>query len=106
MWVRARRGKRITGTTLHVAVWAPDRPGTVLVPGTGRYVPLCGAQWAPDRWWPTGPGWSGWERHAHWPVCSRCVDASDAIRSALVEQFRNRILTLAESGVAHPVDTP
>lgn len=63
----------ITGDVLHLAVWAFDVPGTALLYGTGRYVPLCAGGGRPiEVWRATGPGYEHWATHAHWPVCLRC----------------------------------
>lgn len=72
IYLRAVTGRRVTGRVLHLSVWAPDPPGTALFAGTGRYVPACGRQVAPDQWRRTGPDYPGWAGHAHWRICTAC----------------------------------
>lgn len=80
-------GSIITGHVLHLAVWAPDAPGTTLVHG-GTWVALCSRPYArPIHYRVTGPGVRGWDRHAHWPTCTHCVRRWGALGAAGVEQF-------------------
>lgn len=77
----------ITGDVLHLAIWAHDRPGTALIYGTGRWVPLCGGNGRPvEAWVITGPWAERWPGHAHWPVCRRCRRLVDEFAETAAEQ--------------------
>ena len=88
------RGCRVhvTGDVLHLAVWATDPPGTALLYGTGRWVPLCGGHGHPvEVWAPTGDWDPGWAGHAHWPVCRRCCACLDHLYTERVVQAARHI---------------
>lgn len=80
-------GSIITGRVLHLAVWAPDAPGTTLIHG-GTWVALCSRPYArPVHYRATGPGYRGWHRHAHWPLCSHCSRHLAALGTAMLAQY-------------------
>lgn len=77
---------RVTGRVLHLSIPAPDPIGTTLIRGT-HAVPLCSGRGATvETWRTTGPGLPGWSRHAHWPVCHRCVRTMDRLLDDLNAQ--------------------
>lgn len=77
----------ITGEVLHLAVWAYDPPGTALIYGTGRWLPICGGKGRPvEKWRITGPWADGWAGHAHWPLCRRCQHVLDQLAATAAEQ--------------------
>lgn len=79
----------VTGDVLHLAVWAPDRPGTALLFGTGWWTPLCGGGGRHvEKWKITGPWAERWGGHAHWPVCRRCQHVLDELAAAAAVQTR------------------
>lgn len=82
------RRTHVTGDVLHLSVWAHDLPGTALLYGTGRRVPLCGGTASVALYRTTGNDFPGWERHSHFPVCRRCVRALDT----LVDDFNDQEL--------------
>lgn len=83
---------RPTGRVLHLATFIHDPRGTALLPGTGRWLPICGGTWRHvDRWAATGVGWDGWDRHAHWPVCSHCARRLDQLANDLIAQTERNI---------------
>jgi hypothetical protein len=87
----------ITGDVLHLAVWAFDEPGTALLYGTGRFVPLCGGGGRPiEVWRATGPGYGHWATHAHWPVCRVCQHVLDRLADVATQQAAARTLTREE----------
>jgi len=93
----------VTGDVLHLAVWATDPPGTALLYGTGRWVPLCGGHGHPvEKWAPTGEWRLGWAGHAHWPVCRRCITRWERLGNDRVEQHRRA----TENTRAVPHDGP
>lgn len=76
-----------TGRVLHLATFVLDPRGTALLPGTGRWLPLCGGGGRHvDQWAPTGPEYPGWTGHAHWRMCHHCVRALDRLLSDLNAQ--------------------
>lgn len=76
LYLRSAFGSRVTGNVLHLHVADRNSVADVAVCGS----PIGG------RWRRTGPGVRGWQRHAHWPVCTRCIRALAELRAALVEQ--------------------
>lgn len=77
----------VTGEVLHLTVWAPDPPGVALLYGTGRYSPVCGGGGRHvEKWKITGPWADGWQGHAHWPVCRRCIRVLEQLTAEAVEQ--------------------
>jgi len=96
------RRVHVTGDVLHLVVWAADPPGTALLYGTGRWVPLCGGHGHPVEVWASTGDWDpGWVGHAHWPVCRRCCARLDRLYTERVVQVaRHTDHTQAPSGAA------
>lgn len=96
----AREHGSITGTVLHLAVFAYDDPRNVAVRGMGRHVPLCGGRASVERWALTGPWADGWQRHAGWQLCLRCQRALDRLTGV-----RDAQVVRAASHDHEPADT-
>lgn len=75
-----RYGTHVTGDVLHLAVFNQSQDQRT----PSRWGPLCRTPLETVRL--TWPGVPGWQRHAHWPVCSRCRAALEEIAASLAEQ--------------------
>jgi hypothetical protein len=83
---RPEHRPHITGSVLHLGVVSVDPPGTTLF-RSSRWIALCGNRYAQvEQWRIAIPGVVGWERHAHWPLCTSCQRVLAELTAAATSQ--------------------